>query len=724
MERSQGTTTKPNRTRRALRIALLLIVLLAIAAFFLSGVPQKLNLETLKQSKQTLDAWQAAHPLALAFGYLAVYVGVVALSLPGATLMTLGAGAIFGLWEGSLIVSFASALGATLAMLATRFIFRDAVRHRFVHRLRRIDEGIERDGAFYLFSLRLVPVFPFFIINLLMGLTAIPTFTFYWVTQVAMFPGTLVYVNAGTQFAKLKSLSGLVSPVLIGSLAMFALLPWLSRWTITAIKHWRLYRRWPRPKRFQRNLVVIGAGAAGMLSAFVAATLRAKVTLIESGEMGGETLNTGSVPSKALIRIAHAVHEARQAARFGITCESKVDFAEVMRGVHEAIAAVAPHDSVAHFTQLGVDVRRGHAKVVTPWCVQVDGTPITTRAIVIAAGSEPLVPELQGLHSCGYLTSDTLWKLQGLPRRLLILGGGPIGCEMAQAFARLGSEVILVEASDRLLVREDDEVSMFAAECLHAEGVRVLTAHVALSVRSGEYGKALLCEHAGNQHELPFDEILVAIGRVARTEGYGLEELGIPLTRRHMLETDKYLQTIYPNIFACGDVAGPYQQTHAGAHQAWFATVNALFGSFKRFRPEYRVLPAVTFTDPEIARVGLNEREANEQRIDYEVTRYDLADLDRAQIEREPRGFVKLLTGPGKDKLLGATCVGPRAGEWIAEYALAMHNRLGVEQVLRTVHAYPTFAEANKHAAGAWRKAHVPIRALRWLERWNRWRRR
>ncbi|HXS73701.1 MAG TPA: FAD-dependent oxidoreductase [Rhodanobacteraceae bacterium] len=715
---------KPNRTRYALRVALLLILLLAIAAFFLSGLPQRLNLDTLKSSKRALDLWQAAHPWRLAFGYLAVYIGVVALSLPGATLMTLGAGAIFGLWEGSLIVSFASAAGATLAMLATRFIFRDAVRHRFVHRLRRIDEGIARDGAFYLFSLRLVPVFPFFIINLLMGLTAIPTFTYYWVTQIAMFPGTLVYVNAGTQFANLKSLSGLVSPVMIGSLAMFALLPWLSRWATTAIRHWRLYRRWPRPKRYDRNLVVIGAGAAGLVSAYIAATVRAKVTLVEGGEMGGDCLNTGCVPSKALIRIARAAHEARHAGRFGIGVSAPtVDFAAVMRNVRQAITQVAPHDSVSRYTQLGVDVRRGKARIVTPWCVEVDGAPITTRAIVIAAGSEPLVPALPGLHDCGYLTSDTLWNLQILPQRLLILGGGPIGCEMAQAFARLGSRVTLVEASDRLLVREDDEVSAFVRERLESEGVRVLTAHVALSARCEEQGKTLRCEHAGIEADIAFDEMLIAIGRVARTRGYGLEELEIPLTRKHTIETDKYLQTLYPNIYACGDVAGPYQQTHAGAHQAWFATINALFGSLKRFRPDYRVMPAVTFTDPEIARVGLNEREASLQNIDYEVTRYELADLDRAVAEREPRGFVKLLTSPGKDKLLGATCVGAHAGEWMPEFALAMHNRIGLGQVLRTVHAYPTFAEAGKYAAGAWQKAHAPQRALRWLARWQRWRR-
>ena len=710
--------------RNSLRIALLMILLVAGAVFFLSGASQGLDLAYLKAGRHVLAALQVAHPFALAFGYLFVYIGIVALSLPIATLMTIGAGAIFGFREGSLIVSFASAIGATLAMLATRFIFRDAVRHRFKRRFQRIDEGIRRDGAFYLFSLRLVPVFPFFLINLLMGLTGIRAFTYYWVTQVGMLPATLVYVNAGTRFAHLESPPGLISPVLIGSMALLALLPWLSRWTIRIIRHRRLYRSFPRPRRYDCNLVVIGAGAAGLVSAYVAATVRAKVTLIEVGEMGGDCLNTGCVPSKALIRVARAAHEIRQAKRFGIAIpEPQVDFPEVMRNVHEAIAQIAPHDSVERYTELGVDVRRGHARIVSPWCVEVDGAPITTRAIVIAAGSEPLVPELPGLRECGYLTSDTLWNLQVLPRRLLILGGGPIGCEMAQAFARLGSQVTLVEASDRILAREDDEVSAFVRARLEEEGVRVCAAHEAIEVRGQGEGKKLACDHFGAEAEIPFDDILVAIGRVARTKGYGLEELHVPLTKQHTIEINGYLQTLYPNIYACGDVAGPYQLTHAGAHQAWYATVNALLGSFKRFRPDYRVMPAVIFTDPEFARVGLNEREASAQNIDYEVTRYDLADLDRALVEREPRGFVKMLSARGKGRLLGVACVGAHAGEWMPEFALAMRKRLGVREVLGTVHAYPTFAEANKYAAGAWQKAHAPKRALRWLERWNTWRR-
>ncbi|MEO7208306.1 MAG: FAD-dependent oxidoreductase, partial [Steroidobacteraceae bacterium] len=601
---------------------------------------------------------------------------------------------------------------------------RDWVRRRFGARFKRIDEGIAREGGFYLFSIRLVPAFPFFVINLVMGLTAIGTFTFYWVSQLGMLAGTLVYVNAGTRLAHLKSLSGLLSPALIGSFLLLALLPWISRAIVAWGKARRAYRRWPRPGSFDRNLVVIGAGAAGLVSAYIAATLRARVTLIEGHKMGGDCLNYGCVPSKALIRIARAAHETRHAGDFGIeVSEPRVDFAKTMRSVREAIATVAPHDSVERYRQLGVDVRRGQARIVSPWCVEVDGEKLTTRAIIIAAGAEPLVPPLPGLEDCGYLTSNTLWDIEELPARLLILGGGPIGCEMAQAFARLGSTVTQVQKAERLLVREDDEVSDFVRESLQAEGVNVLTGHRGVGVERDGRDTVLVCEHRDGKLRLPFDRILVAVGRTPRIAGYGLEDLHIPLNKNNTIETDDYLRTLYPNIYVCGDVAGPFQFTHAAAHQAWYAAVNALFSPLKKFRADYRVMPSVTFTDPEIARVGLNEREARERDIDFEVTRFDLAELDRALAERETRGFVKLITPRGKDTILGATCVGEHAGEWMAELALAMRYNIGLNKILGTVHAYPTRAEANKYAAGVWKRAHAPEPALKWLARWHAWRR-
>jgi pyruvate/2-oxoglutarate dehydrogenase complex dihydrolipoamide dehydrogenase (E3) component len=399
----------------------------------------------------------------------------------------------------------------------------------------------------------------------------------------------------------------------------------------------------------------------------------------------------------------------------------QVDFRAVMERVQQAVDTVAPHDSVERYRELGVDVQHGQARIVSPWIVEVDGKPISTRAIVIASGAAPFVPPISGIEGSGYLTSDTLWKLRELPPRLLVMGGGPIGCELAQAFARLGSRVTQVEAMDRLLLREDDEVSAFVQQRLAADGVDVRTGHKAVAVERDDEGYALVCEAGGKRVRLPYDQLLVAVGRKPRTAGFGLEELGIPVERT--VNTDAYLATLYPNIYACGDVAGPYQFTHTAAHQAWYASVNALFGQFRRFRVDYSVIPAVTFVDPEVARVGLNEREAKQQEVEYEVTRYKLDDLDRAITEDRVQGFVQVLTVPGKDRILGATIVGAHAGEMLAEFVLAMRHGLGLNKILGTIHAYPTWVEANKYAAGNWKKAHAPQRVLGWLARYHTWRR-
>ena len=705
------------------RLLIALLIIAAIVCFFAFDLSQYLSLHSLKSRQQSLQAWRGEHPWLLAAGFLVGYITMAAASLPGAALATIAAGAVFGLVEGTLLASFASSIGATLAFLASRFLFRDAVKRRFGKRLDTIDDGLKRDGAFYLFTLRLVPVLPFFVINLLMGVTALPARTFYWVSQVGMLAGTVVYVNAGTQLAQLDSASGIFSPGLLGSFVLLGIFPWIARGLVALVRRRKLYARWKKPRQFDRNLVVIGAGAAGLVSAYIAATVKSRVTLVEKGAMGGDCLNEGCVPSKALIHSARLAARARDAAAAGVqVSEVIVDFAAVMARVQRVIGDVAPHDSVERYRSLGVDVRKGHATIVSPWEVRIDDETLTTRAIVIAAGAEPLVPELPGLSDSGFLTSNTLWALRELPQRLVVMGGGSVGCELAQAFARLGSSVIQVELGERLLSREDPDVSGFVEARLREDGVDVRTRHKAVAVESDAHGKSLRCEHNGETVTLPFDALLVAVGRRPRIEGYGLQELGIPAPRT--IDTDQYLQTLYPNIYACGDVAGPYQLTHVSAHQAWYATLNALLGGLWRFKADYSAIPATTFVDPEVARVGLNEREATEQDIRFEVTRYDLADLDRAIAEDGTQGFVKVLTVPGKDRILGATIVGAHAGELLAEFTLAMTHGLGLGKILGTIHAYPTWAEANKYAAGTWRKAHAPHGALRWAERWFRWRRR
>ncbi|WP_296490424.1 bifunctional TVP38/TMEM64 family protein/FAD-dependent oxidoreductase [Rhodoferax sp.] len=715
------------------KVLLLIAVLLGIVAFFAFGLDRYFSLAFLKESQAGFATLREQQPLQLALGFFLVYVAVTALSLPGATIVTLAGGAIFGLGWGLLLVSFASSIGATLAFLTARFLLRESVQAKFGQRLADVNKGIQKDGAFYLFTLRLIPVVPFFLINLLMGLTTMRARTFYWVSQVGMLAGTAVYVNAGTQLGKLDSLQGILSPALLGSFVLLGLFPLIARKIVEAVQKRKVYAKWAsvRPTRFDRNLIVIGAGAGGLVSAYIAAAIKAKVTLIEAHKMGGDCLNYGCVPSKALIKSAKLAHQMRHGANYGLSDSTpSFSFRAVMQRIHDVIKAIEPHDSVERYTALGVEVLQGYAKLVNPWTVEIalngGGTQtLTARSIVIAAGARPFVPPLPGLYEVGYVTSDTLWdefaKLDEVPKRLVVLGGGPIGSELAQSFARLGSQVTQVEMGARIMVREDEEVSALAKASLEADGVAMLTGHKALRCEVVDGEKTLVVEHAGAEKRIPFDQLLCAVGRVARLTGYGLEDLGIPTNRT--VETNEYLQTIYPNIYAAGDVAGPYQFTHVAAHQAWYAAVNALFGDFKKFKVDYSVIPWATFIDPEVARVGLNEQEAKEKNIPYEVTKYGIDDLDRAIADSEANGFVKVLTVPGKDKILGVTIVGTHAGDLLAEYVLAMKHGLGLNKILGTIHTYPTLAEANKYAAGEWKRAHQPRQLLVWVKKFHDWKR-
>ncbi len=715
------------------QIAILAAVAAAVLAFFVLDLGRFLSLENLKSSRDALVAAYQAEPLKVGGAFFAVYVAVTALSLPGALILTLAAGAIFGFWAGLFIVSFASSMGATLAFLAARHVLGDSVQKKFANRMAGINSGIEKDGAFYLLTLRLIPAVPFFVVNLLMGLTKMKTGVFYAVSQVGMLLGTAVYVNAGTQIAGITSLKGILSPALLGSFVLLGLFPLVAKKVVDAIKARKVYAKWAhaKPKRFDRNLVVIGAGAGGLVTAYIAAAVKAKVTLVEAHKMGGDCLNYGCVPSKALIKSAKVAHQMRHGSHYGLQdATPQFSFKAVMARVHAIVAAIEPHDSVERYTELGVDVVEGYAKVLNPWTVEIkknDGTTqvLTTRAIVIAAGAAPLVPPLPGIEQSGYVTSDTLWDkfatLDAAPGRMVVLGGGPIGCELAQSFARLGSHVTQVEMAPRLLVREDEEVSEHALAALKSSGVEVLCGHKALRIEITDGVKELVVEAAGVQKRIAFDELICAVGRAARLKGYGLEELGIPTQRT--VETNEYLETIYPNILAAGDVAGPYQFTHTAAHQAWYAAVNALFGAFKKFKVDYRVIPAATFIDPEVARVGLNETEAKAQGVAYEVTRYGIDDLDRAIADGDAHGFVKVLTVPGKDSILGVTIVGTHAGDLLAEYVLAMKHNMGLNKILGTIHTYPTLAESNKYVAGEWKRAHQPLALLEWVRKFHDWRR-
>lgn len=722
------------------KAAVLAALLLLAAALLALDVPRYLTLDALQAQRQTLDAWYAQHPWGLRAGFFVLYVLLTAVSFPGAVVLTLAGGAVLGLGWGLLLVSFASTLGATLAFWSARTLLRDAVQARLGERLTEINAGLARDGVWYLLSLRLIPVVPFFAINLALGLTRMRSGTFFWVSQLGMLPGTAVYVNAGTQLGQLHSLADVASPGLLGAFVLLGLFPLAAKAGLAWHARRQVLAPWAaqRPRHFDRNLIVIGGGAAGLVSAYIGAALKAQVTLVEAQALGGDCLNTGCVPSKALIRSAHLAHQLQHASRYGIdSClrntgagQSPISFPTVMARVQQAMATIAPHDSAERYTALGVEVLQGQATLRTPWHVDIalhDGTvrTLTARSIILATGARPVVPPLPGLDDVGYLTSDTLWSALAQravpPARLLVLGGGPIGCELAQAFARLGSAVVQVEMGARLLLREDPEVGAAVRAALVADGVDVRTGSRALRCeRSPDAGKLLVVEHAGVEERIPFDELLCAVGRQARLSGYGLEALG--LASGATLPTNACLQTRMPHIYAAGDVAGPYQFTHTAAHQAWYASVNALLGGLHRFQADYRAIPTVTFVDPEVARVGLNVQEAQARGIAFEVTRYGLDELDRALCDGEAHGWVQVLTVPGKDRILGATIVGRHAGELLAEFTLAMTHGLGLNKILSTVHPYPTWSESAKYAAGAWKRAHAPQALLRLAARWHRWR--
>ena len=721
------------------KILLLVIAITLVALFFHYDLNQLLTLEGLKGSMDQFGQWREQSPLLVVGGFFTLYVLVAALSLPGAAILTLAAGALFGLIEGFVVVSFASSLGALLAFLVSRYLLRDSIKSKFPERLKAIDQGVQKEGAFYLFTLRLVPVFPFFLVNLLMGVTGIKAWTFYWVSQIGMLAGTVVYVNAGTQLAEINSLSGILSSKLIFSFVLLGLLPLIGKAIVNKIKQRKVYKKWQKPKSFDRNLLVIGAGAGGLVTSYIAAAVKAKVTLIEAGEMGGDCLNYGCVPSKAIIKSAKIVDQITHGEHYGLeNATPQFSFKKVMARVHQVIADIAPHDSVERYTDLGVEVIKGYGKLINPWTVEIklnDGTmqTLTARSIVIATGARPFVPPLPGIETSGYVTSDTLWtefaKLDTAPKKLVVLGGGPIGSELAQSFARLGSQVIQIEMAERIMIREDLEVSEFASQSLQKSGVNILTSHQALRCEQRDGKKFIIVknlkhEQGSEQEEeiaIEYDQLLCAVGRSARLKGYGLEELGIETNRT--IQTNEYLETLYPNIFAAGDIVGPYQFTHVAAHQGWYAAVNALFGTFKKFKVDYRVIPWATFIDPEVARVGINEQEAIEQGIDYEITRFDFEELDRAITDSAANGFIKVITPKGKDKILGVTIVSEHAGDLIVEFVLAMKHGLGLNKILGTIHSYPTWAEGNKYAAGEWKRNHAPETVLNWLEKFHTWRR-
>jgi pyruvate/2-oxoglutarate dehydrogenase complex dihydrolipoamide dehydrogenase (E3) component/uncharacterized membrane protein YdjX (TVP38/TMEM64 family) len=638
------------------------LILIALFSFYHFELGEYLSFEFLKKNQYQIQQFYQDHRLLTLVGYFFLYVLVTGLSLPGALIMTLAGGALFGLVVGTLVISFASTLGATLAFILSRFLFRQTVQYRFHKQLRTINKGIKRDGAFYLFTLRLIPLFPFFIINLVMGLTPMKTVVYIIVSQIGMLPGTLLYVNAGNRLGQISSPEDILSLKIIISFTLLGIFPLMAKLSLHLFKDHRLYKKFTRPRKYDYNLVVIGAGSAGLVASYMASLLKAKVALIEKNKMGGDCLNTGCVPSKALIKTAKILHQAKNSKKYGIP-SMKVDFSftHVMDRVKKIIKEIEPHDSVQRYNSLGVECIQGKAHILSPWEIKVGEKTLTSKNIIIATGARPNVPDYEGLNQLDYLTSDNLWNLKELPKKLLILGAGPIGCEMAQAFSRLGSQVTIIQRNSRILPKEDGQVSSMIQKVLTDEGIEILTNHQPIKFYQKEGKNLLLVEHNSHRQNIIFDRILLATGRRANIEGFGLKKLGITLRENKSIGADPFLRTNFKNIFVCGDVTGPYQFTHTAAHQAWYATINALFGKLWKFKVDYSVIPWCTFTDPEVASVGLNELRAKKLKIAYELVTFDLKDLDRAITDSETNGTIRVLIRPHSDKILGATIVGHQA---------------------------------------------------------------
>ena len=706
------------------KLILLGIIAGCLWAFAHFDLGQYLTLEYIKAQQASFSTFYKENTLLAISAYMAIYIVSTALSLPGAALLTLLGGALFGLVTGTILVSFASTIGATLAFLVSRLLLRDWVQDKFGSYLASFNDGVKKDGAFYLFTLRLIPAVPFFVINLVMGLTPMKTIPFFLVSQVGMLAGTIVFVNAGTQLAQIETLSGILSPEIFFSFVLLGIFPLLARKILNFYKRSRVMKNFKKPKSFDYNMVVIGAGSAGLVTSYIGAATKGKVALIEKHKMGGDCLNTGCVPSKALIRSAKFMADVKKCQALGFkSAHVEFDFADVMERVQRVIKTVEPHDSIERYSSLGVECHTGEAKIISPYEVSVNGKILTTRNIVVGTGARPAIPPIEGIEDVAYLTSDTVWNIREKPENLLVLGGGPIGSELTQAFARLGCNVTQVQRNKRLIPKEDPEVSQMVLESFQSDGINVLLQHTPKRFFKRDGKDFLECEHNGSSVEIAFDTLLLALGRKANTTGFGLEELGVELNSNKTIKVDEYMKTNIPNIYACGDVAGPYQFTHIAAHQAWYCAVNSMISPFYGFKVDYRTVPWSTFTDPEVARSGLNELEAKEQGIPYEVTTYGIDDLDRAIADEAAHGIVKVLTVPGKDTIVGVTIAGLHAGDIIAEYVAAMKNGFGMNKILGTIHIYPTLAESNKYAAGNWKKNHVTEKTLAWGERINRWRR-
>ncbi len=712
----QQTVTR----RRPLKLVLFLLAIVLVLLIWRFVPAHMLTLEYLQLHLQELKDAVHADPIKSLLIYCGVSILLLTASLPSAALLTLLGGALFGFFQGVIIVLFTSTIGATFAFLMSRYFFQDYFTKKFHNQFDGINNEFKTQGAFYLLTLRLVPLFPFFLVNLAMGLTSISLGQYILMSFIGMIPGSMVYVYAGLSFSNIQSVQDILSPSVVISLVLLGVAPYLGKFMVEFYKNQKAYQGFKRPSKFDYNMLVIGGGSAGLVTAYISSTLKAKVGLIEKKSMGGDCLHTGCVPSKSLIKSAKLVSLNKTAGKYGLkNIKAEFEFSEIMARVQKVIQEITPHDSAERYRELGVDCIEGHAEILSPWEVKVGEKIYTTKSLTIATGAKPTILKIPGIETVFPLTSENIWALKSLPEKLLIVGGGSIGVELAQAFVRLGSEVFIIEGAEHLLSREDEMTSLEIEKALKEEGAVL---HLKSTLKEFKTNIAL-CENSSGSFEVAFDQVLFAVGRSPSTTGFGLEKLKLKMNPDKTINVDSFMRTSLPNVYACGDVAGPYQLTHAAAHQAWYVAVNSLLGIFKKFKVDYKVMPRATYTDPEVASVGMLEKELKEKNIEFDETLYHLSDLDRAIIDGETKGFVRIFTRKETDQILGASIVSTQASLMILEIVTAMKYNLGLNKILGTIHAYPGMGEANKYAAGLWRKNHSPDWVFRWLSKFHKMRR-
>ena len=704
------------------RIIIFLVIIASIifgVAFF--DLTSYLTFDELKQRQSELQFLVSDNSFAAAAIFFLVYVLATSVSFPGALILTLAGGALFGLVQGTLLISFASTIGALFAFLVARYFLHDFVQNKFSDRLTLINQKVEKEGAFYLLFLRLVPAFPFFLVNLVMALTPIRAWTYYWVSQLGMLPATLIYVNAGTQIAKISSPSDIASPSMIFAFILLGILPFITKGIISTLKNNRAYNEFNKPTSFEYNTIVLGGGSAGLVAGYTTSTLQGKVALVERHQMGGDCLNTGCVPSKSILRSAKFVADIKNFASYGLSnANYELEFNNVMARVHDKISIIEPKDSVARYTELGVHCEQGDAVVLSPWEVNVNDKILTAKNIIIATGATPALPNITDLDQVPYFTTDTIWSLTELPKKLLIIGAGPIGCELGQAFARLGSKVTIAYNQPTILPNEDEAAAKLVEASLLKDNVLLLTNFNSDKFINDFDNYSLVGSQDDVFTTISFTHLLIATGRKANIGG--LEILNLDLDEKGRIATNDTLQTKYPNIYACGDVTSSMQYTHTASHQAWYAAFNALFHPLKKFKCTLDNIPRAVFTDPEITSLGITEKQAIEQGIAHQVTTFPMDDIDRAITDNATIGFIKVITPANSDKILGVCIVGEHASELIAEFVLAKTNGLGLNKILKTVHIYPTRSEINRMVAGKWRRSKLTKRTLDLLKKFQSWR--